>query len=78
MDGSTWRSGAAARLHRLANAGLVKEKTVGIDAPTPGTQRGNSRIARRDTGESYQDFVTKLAQVRAARHRRVATSRGSI
>ena len=49
-------------LHRLADAGLVKGKTVGIDATTLEANAALRSIVRRDTGESYQDFLTKLAQ----------------
>jgi transposase len=49
-------------LQRLADAGLVKGKTVGIDATTLEANAALRRIVRRDTGESYKDFLTKLAQ----------------
>jgi len=49
-------------LHRLADAGLVKGKTVGIDATTLEANAALRSIVRRDTGESYHDFLTKLAQ----------------
>jgi transposase len=49
-------------LQRLADAGLVKGKTVGIDATTLEANAALRSIVRRDTGESYQDFLTKLAQ----------------
>jgi len=49
-------------LERLADAGLVKGKTVGIDATTLEANAALRSIVRRDTGESYQDFLTKLAQ----------------
>jgi transposase len=49
-------------LQRLANAGLVKGKTVGIDATTLEANAALRSIVRRDTGESYQDFLMKLAQ----------------
>jgi transposase len=42
--------------------GLVKGKTVGIDATTLEANAALRSIVRRDTGESYQDFLTKLAQ----------------
>jgi transposase len=48
-------------LQRLADAGLVKGKTVGIDATTLEANAALRSIVRRDTGESYQDFLTKLA-----------------
>jgi transposase len=49
-------------LQRLADAGLVKGKTVGIDATTLEANAALRSIVRRDTGESYLDFLTKLAQ----------------
>jgi transposase len=49
-------------LQRLADAGLVKGKTVGIDATTLEANAALRSIVRRDTGESYQDFLTKLAK----------------
>lgn len=49
-------------LQRLADAGLVKGKTVGIDATTLEANAALRSIVRRDTGEGYQDFLTTLAQ----------------
>jgi len=49
-------------LQRLADAGLVKGTTVGIDATTLQANAALRSIVRHDTGESYQDFLTKLAQ----------------
>jgi transposase len=49
-------------LQRLADVGLVKGKTVGIDATTLEANAALRSIVRRDSGESYQDFLTKLAQ----------------
>ena len=49
-------------LQRLADAGLVTGKTVGIDATTLEANAALRSIVRRDTGERYQDFLTKLAQ----------------
>ena len=49
-------------LQLLADAGLVKGKTVGIDATTLEANAALRSIVRRDTGESYQDFLKKLAQ----------------
>jgi transposase len=48
-------------LQRLADAGLVKGKTVGIDATTLEANAALRSIVRRDTRESYHDFLTKLA-----------------
>src|SRR5919106_523947 len=49
-------------LHRLADADLVKGQTIGIDATTLEANAALRSIVRRDTGESYQEFLTKLAQ----------------
>src|SRR5436309_5533280 len=49
-------------LQRLADAGLVRGKTVGIDATTLEANAALRSILRRDTSESYHDFLTKLAQ----------------
>jgi transposase len=49
-------------LQRLADACLVKGKTVGIDATTLEANAALRSIVRRDSGESYQDFLTKLAE----------------
>src|SRR5215213_9849863 len=49
-------------LQRLADAGLVKGKTVGIDATTLEANAALRSIVRRDTGERYEDFLRKLAQ----------------
>src|SRR5215216_6540073 len=49
-------------LQRLADAGLVKGTTIGIDATTLEANAALRSIVRRDTGESYQDFLTRLAQ----------------
>ena len=49
-------------LQRLADAGLAKGKTVGIDATTLEANAALRSSVRRDTGDSYQDFLTKLAQ----------------
>jgi hypothetical protein len=50
------------RLQRLADAGLVKGRTVGIDATTLEANAALRSMLRRDNGESYQDFWTRLAQ----------------
>ena len=49
-------------LQRLADAGLVKGKTIGIDATTLEANAAMRSIVRRDTGETYQEFLTQLAQ----------------
>lgn len=49
-------------LQRLADAQLVKGKTIGIDATTLEANAALRSIVRRDTGESYEAFLTRLAQ----------------
>jgi transposase len=49
-------------LQRLADAGLVKGQTIGIDATTLEANAALRSIVRRDTGEPYQEFLTKLAR----------------
>jgi transposase len=49
-------------LHQLADAGLVKGKTIGIDATTLEANAALRSIVRRDTGETYDEFLTRLAQ----------------
>jgi transposase len=49
-------------LQRLADAGLVKGKTIGLDATTLEANAALRSIVRRDTGESYEAFLTGLAQ----------------
>ena len=46
----------------LADKGLLKGKTLGVDATTLEANAAMRSIIRRDTGESYDDFLTKLAQ----------------
>jgi transposase len=49
-------------LQRLADAGLVKGKTIGIDATTLEANAALRSIVRRATGTTYQEFLTQLAQ----------------
>ena len=46
---------------RLAAAELLKGRTVAIDATTLEANAAMRSIVRRDTGETYQDFLTRLA-----------------
>lgn len=49
-------------LQVLAKAKLLDGKTVGIDATTLEANAALRSIVRRDTGESYQEFLKRLAQ----------------
>jgi transposase len=55
-------------LQCLSAASLVKSKTIGIDATTLEANAAMRSIVRRDTGESYDEFLTTLASnLRASR-----------
>ena len=65
-------------LQRLADASLVTGKTIGIDATTLEANAALRSIVRRDTGETYQDFLIQLAQASGIETRRVPIWRASI
>jgi transposase len=46
----------------LADRGLLQGKRVGIDATTLEASAAMRSIVRRDTGESYEEFLTGLAK----------------
>src|SRR5439155_19630279 len=48
-------------LEMLRERGLIKGKTVGIDATTLEANAAMRSIVRRDMGESYEEFITGLA-----------------
>jgi transposase len=49
-------------LKMLAERGLLKGKSLGIDATTLEANAAMRSIVRKDTGESYNEFLTALAQ----------------
>ena len=49
-------------LELLRDQGLVKGKTVGIDATTLEANAAMRSIVRRDNGESYEEFLKGLAK----------------
>jgi transposase len=49
-------------LKALAQEGLLKARTIGIDATTLEANAAMRSIVRRDSGESYQEFLTRLAK----------------
>src|SRR5467141_1098810 len=49
-------------LELLAEKGLLKGKTVGVDGTTLEANAALRSIVRRDTGEGYQEFLKRLAQ----------------
>src|SRR5256886_7100888 len=49
-------------LQVLAKHGLIDGKTIGVDGTTLEANAAMRSIVRRDTGESYNELLTKLAQ----------------
>jgi transposase len=62
MDVETHRAVFTWILERVAAAGLLRGKTIGIDATTLEANAAMRSIVRRDTGETYQKFLTRLAE----------------
>ena len=62
IDLETHREVFTWMLQQLAEAGLVKGKTIGVDATTLEANAALRSIVRRDTGESYQEFLMQLAK----------------
>src|SRR5499427_1007470 len=49
-------------LEQLALSGLLKGKTVGVDSTTLEANAAMKSIVRRDTGESYMEYLKRLAE----------------
>src|SRR6202162_4120706 len=62
MDVETHRKVFFWILELLREQGLLKGKTVGIDATTLEANAAMRSIVRRDTGESYEEFLQGLAK----------------
>jgi len=62
MDVETHREVFTWVLGVIARKGLLRGKTLGIDATTLEANAAMRSIVRRDSGESYLEFLTKLAQ----------------
>ena len=62
IDVETHRLVFAWVLSVLAEHGLLRGKTIGIDATTLEANAALRSIVRRDTGESYDEFLRKLAK----------------
>ena len=62
IDLETHRAVFAWILGVLAESGLLRGKTIGIDATTLEANAALRSIVRRDTGERYEEFLTRLSQ----------------
>jgi transposase len=49
-------------LERLAQGGLIRGKTIGVDSTTLEANAAMKSIVRRDTGESYTAYLKRLAE----------------
>jgi len=49
-------------LERLAQAGLIKGKTIGVDSSTLEANAAKKSIVRRDMGGSYMAYLQRLAE----------------
>src|SRR5436190_10263124 len=49
-------------LEQLAQAGVIKGKTIGVDSTTLEANAAMKSIVRRDTGESYMTYLKRLAE----------------
>lgn len=48
-------------LERLAHGGLIKGKTIGVDSTTLEANAAMKSIVRRDSGESYNEYLKRVA-----------------
>ena len=62
IDVETHRAVFTWVLERLAGEGLLNGKTIAINATTLEANAAMRSIVRRDTGDTYQDFLTGLAK----------------
>jgi transposase len=62
MDEATHREVFGWVLRQVARAGLLKGKTIGIDATTLEANAAMKSIVRRDTEESYTEYLKRLAE----------------
>ena len=61
LDAETHQAIFSWVLERLAAAGLLKGKTIGVDATTLEADAAMRSIVRRATGENYREYLAKLA-----------------
>jgi transposase len=62
IDGETHQRVFTGVLQRLAQEGLIKGKTIGVDSTALEANAAMKSIVRRDTGESYTGYLKRLAE----------------
>src|SRR5260370_14630854 len=62
LDEATHQAVFTFVLTEVARRGMLKGKTIGIDATSLEANAAMRSIVRRDTGESYMEYLRKLAQ----------------
>ena len=62
IDGETHQQIFSWVLERLAQGGLIKGKTIGVDSTTLEANAAMKSIVRRDTGENYMAYLKRLAE----------------
>ena len=62
IDGETHQRIFNWVLEQLAQGGLIKGKTIGVDSTTLEANAAMKSIVRRDTGESYNEYLERLAE----------------
>ena len=62
IDMETHRAVFTWVLETVASVGLLSGKTLGVDATTLEANAAMRSIVRRDTGETYQEFLARLAK----------------
>jgi len=62
IDGETHQRIFTWVLERLAQARLIKGKTIGVDSTTLEANAAMKSIVRRNTGESYMAYLQRLAE----------------
>src|ERR1700733_1953079 len=61
IDGETHQWIFSWVLEQLAQNGLIKGKTIGVDSTTLEANAAMKSIVRRDTGENYNEYLKRLA-----------------
>src|SRR5664279_84348 len=75
IDGETHQRIFTWVLERLSLGGLIKGKTIGVDSTTLEANAAMKSIVRRDTGESYNEYLKRLAEAEGVEAKDVAALR---